>query len=173
MNKPDLSYLAGYPQPVLESVRALVARGELAAHLARRYPEQAHAVQTDKALYQYVEAIRRERLRHTPPPSKVLFDSRQHPVRGTLGTHTRVSRVQGGKLKSKNEIRIASVLREAPEPLLRAVVVHELAHFRESDHDKAFYQLCCHMEPDYHQLEFDLRLWLMARETGPQDAAPG
>ncbi len=26
--------------------------------------------------------------------------------------------------------------------------------------DKAFYQLCLHMEPDYHQLESDLRAYL-------------
>ncbi|NTV12271.1 MAG: M48 family metallopeptidase, partial [Zoogloea sp.] len=40
---------------------------------------------------------------------------------------------------------------------LRMIVVHELAHIKEREHDKAFYQLCRHMEPDYHQLEFDLR----------------
>ena len=33
-------------------------------------------------------------------------------------------------------------------------------HLREKDHDKAFYQLCTHMEPQYHQYEFDLRLYL-------------
>jgi predicted metal-dependent hydrolase len=38
--------------------------------------------------------------------------------------------------------------------------VHELAHLKEREHDKAFYALCCHMEPGYHQLEFDLRLYL-------------
>jgi len=38
--------------------------------------------------------------------------------------------------------------------------VHELAHLRESEHGKAFYQLCRHMEPAYHQLEFDLRAYL-------------
>jgi predicted metal-dependent hydrolase len=27
------------------------------------------------------------------------------------------------------------------------IVVHELAHLREREHDRAFYQLCCHMEP--------------------------
>jgi len=37
------------------------------------------------------------------------------------------------------------------------IVVHEPAHLRHGEHDKAFYQLCRHMEPDYRQLEFDLR----------------
>ena len=44
------------------------------------------------------------------------------------------------------------------------IVVHELAHLKEREHDKAFYQLCQHMEPDYHQLEFDLRLYLTQME---------
>jgi len=43
------------------------------------------------------------------------------------------------------------------------VVVHELAHLREKDHNKAFYQLCQHMEADYHQLELHLRLFLTLR----------
>jgi len=41
------------------------------------------------------------------------------------------------------------------------IVVHELAHLKERNHDKAFYQLCQHMEPDYHQLEFDCRVYLL------------
>ena len=44
------------------------------------------------------------------------------------------------------------------------IVVHELAHLKEREHNKAFYALCMHMEPDYHQLEFHLRLWLTAQE---------
>ncbi|WP_295921067.1 YgjP-like metallopeptidase domain-containing protein, partial [uncultured Xanthomonas sp.] len=40
----------------------------------------------------------------------------------------------------------------------------ELAHLKESAHNKAFYQLCAHMTPDYHQLEFDLRLYLTQLE---------
>ena len=52
------------------------------------------------------------------------------------------------------------------------IVVHELAHLREKDHNKGFYQLCEHMEPDYHQLEFDLRLYLTHLEMiGPLDVA--
>lgn len=46
------------------------------------------------------------------------------------------------------------------------IVVHELAHLKERDHDNAFYALCVHMEPHCHQLKFDVRLWLTAMETG-------
>jgi predicted metal-dependent hydrolase len=47
-----------------------------------------------------------------------------------------------------------------PPEFLRMIVVHELAHMKEREHDKAFYHLCRHMEPDYPQLEFDLRAYL-------------
>ena len=77
-----------------------------------------------------------------------------------------MSRLQGGNLKAKREIRIASLFREAPAAFLRMIVVHEVAHLKEREHDKAFYALCTHMEPDYHQLEFDVRLWLTGVETG-------
>ena len=81
-------------------------------------------------------------------------------VKNALGTHTTVSRVQGAKLKAKREIRIASLFKDAPPEFLNMIVVHELAHLRERDHDKAFYQLCTYMEPGYHQLEFEVRVYL-------------
>ena len=57
--------------------------------------------------------------------------------------------------------------------LYRAVIfIHELAHLKEPAHDKAFYALCMHMEPDYHQLEFDLRLCLMQAEASGQPLWP-
>jgi len=90
----------------------------------------------------------------------VLFDSKLHVIRNALGTHTSISRVQGAKLKSKREIRVATIFREMPPEFLRMIVVHELAHLKEREHDKPFYQLCRHIEPDYHQLEFDLRTYL-------------
>jgi hypothetical protein len=77
-----------------------------------------------------------------------------------LGIHSFVSRVQGGKLKAKNEIRVGVVFKTAPLEFLRMIIVHELAHLKEKDHNKAFYNLCEHMEPAYHQLELDLRLYL-------------
>ena len=52
------------------------------------------------------------------------------------------------------------------------LVVHELAHLKEMEHNKAFYQLCTHMLPDYHQLEFDLRVYLTWRELPSNDTTP-
>jgi predicted metal-dependent hydrolase len=45
------------------------------------------------------------------------------------------------------------------------IVVHELAHLKERNHDKAFYQLCLHMESSYHQLEFDCRVYLLWKSS--------
>jgi predicted metal-dependent hydrolase len=80
--------------------------------------------------------------------------------------------VQGAKLKAKREIRVATLFRDVPPEFLRMIVVHELAHLKEKAHDKAFYQLCTYMEPDYHQLEFDLRLYLTQIECVGQPVWP-
>ena len=159
----ELKYLGAYPPHLQDKVRKLLDAGQLGSWLASRYPDR-HDISNDRALYDYVMAYKQRYLKNAPPLAKVQYDNTMHPVNGTLGTNAFVSRVQGGKLKSKNEIRVATLFREAPEPFLQMIVVHELAHLKEKNHDKAFYQLCCHMEPDYHQLEFDTRLWLTARE---------
>ena len=108
-----------------------------------------------------MQDIKGECLRSTPPLSKVMFDNKLQVIGQALGTHTRISRVQGARLKSKNEIRIAAVFKDMPEELLRMIVVHELAHLKIRAHDKDFYQLCCFMEPAYHQFEFDARVFLL------------
>ncbi|WP_418124997.1 M48 family metallopeptidase [Variovorax sp. 160MFSha2.1] len=163
-----MKYLAGYPAPLLEQVRQLIAEDRLGALLGQRYPDGVHDIQTDRALYSYVSELKGEFMRKAEPLSKVMFDNKLHVIRNALGTHTTVSRVQGGKLKAKREIRVASLFKEVPLAWLRMIVVHELAHMKERDHDKAFYALCTHMEPDYGQLEFDLRLYLTHLDLGGQ-----
>ena len=110
-------------------------------------------------------------MRQSPPISKVVYDPRLQVVRNALGTHTTVSRVQGTQLKAKREIRVAALFRDTPPEFLKMIVVHELAHLKVREHDKAFYALCTHMEPQYHQFEFDLRLHLTLLELAPK-AAP-
>ena len=158
-----MRYLAGYPAELVAQASDLVAQGRLGQTIAQRYPD-AHAVRSDAALYAYVMALKQRHMRSAPPIAKVAFDHRLEVLHNALGTHTTVARVQGGRLKAKREIRVAALFKEAPAPFLKMIAVHELAHLKEREHDKAFYALCLHMESDYHQLEFDTRLWLTARE---------
>ena len=146
-----------------EQARGLLEQGQLANVLLRKYP-QPHSVRSDKALYDYVQELKTRYLRNAGTVNKVLFDNKIHVVRNALGLHTAVSRVQGSRLAAKHEIRIASMFKQVPDEFLRMIVVHELAHLREKNHGKAFYQLCSHMEPQYHQYEIDLRLYLTHME---------
>ena len=158
-----LKYLSAYPPELQEKVRRLIAEEKLGPYLADKYP-RTHAVQSDRALYQYCSELKQEFLRVAPAIDKVIYDSKLDVLRHALGLHTAISRVQGGKLKAKKEIRIASLFKDAPPEFLRMIVVHELAHLKESDHNKAFYRLCELMQPGYHQIEFDLRLYLTHRD---------
>ena len=134
-------------------------------YLAEKY-DNSHAVRTDGQLRDYVQALKDRHLRKSVPLAKVVYDSKLQVMKHALGTHTAISRIQGDKLKASREIRIATVFRDAPAEFLKMIVVHELAHLKEAEHNKAFYQLCTHMAPDYHQLEFDLRLYLTHRDIG-------
>jgi predicted metal-dependent hydrolase len=168
----NLKYLQGYPQELLARVQDLIDTGRLAAHVEQRHPER-HAVRSERALYDYVCGLKARHMKSAPPVAKVAWDPRLQIVKNALGTHTAISRVQGGQLKAKREIRIAALFKDASADFLRMIVVHELAHLKEPAHDKAFYALCCHMEPDYHALEFDLRLWLTALELQAQAPSGG
>lgn len=56
-----------------------------------------------------------------------MFDDRLDLTHRALGLHTKISRVQGGKLKASNEIRVAALFKDAPPEFLKMIVVHELA----------------------------------------------
>ncbi|MCX7097862.1 MAG: DUF45 domain-containing protein [Methylococcales bacterium] len=160
-----LKYLAGYSAAVIDQVHTLIDDNKLAGLLLKKYPTQ-HDIRTDKALYTYTVDLKNHYLRQSGPLSKVVYDDKIDVLHQALGLHSFVSRVQGGNLKAKNEIRVGAVFKTAPQPFLRMIVVHELAHIREKQHNKAFYKLCTYMEPDYHQLEFDMRLYLTQLELG-------
>jgi len=162
-SKP-LKFLQGYAADTLAQVEQLVADKRLGEWLLKKYPS-GHGVRTDKALFEYVQALKQTYLRGAEPLNKVAFDSKLQVVQHALGTHTTVSRVQGSRLKAKREIRIAALFKDAPPEFLKMITVHELAHLKERAHDKAFYQLCCYMEPSYHQLEFEVRMYLTHLEV--------
>lgn len=61
-------------------------------------------------------------------PSSVRWVSNQHSRWASCSPHTR-------------EIRVSSRLRQCPEWVIDAVLVHELAHLQEADHSAAFYEI--------------------------------
>jgi UTP pyrophosphatase len=111
-SEDDLRFLRGYPEPLLQQVRVLMAEDRLGSWLTQRYPAR-HTIQSDKALYRYTNELRQQYLRNAPAIDRVRYDSKLDVVRQALGLHTASSRHHGGRLVAKKEIRIASLFRGA------------------------------------------------------------
>lgn len=154
-----LKYLTGYPDEILVQIQTMITEKALGDFVLRKYPK-VHEVRTDKQLYDYINDLKNQYMSKAQPLQRAQYDSKIKVIQHALGQHHYITRVHGSKTKTVNEIKIASVFRVAPEAFLKMIVVHELAHFREKEHNKSFYQLCRHMEPQYHQYEFDLRVYL-------------
>ncbi|MDN3377210.1 MULTISPECIES: YgjP-like metallopeptidase domain-containing protein [unclassified Pseudoalteromonas] len=152
-------YFISYPEQIVTQVMQLINNNKHSAYLTKKYPH-AHTITSDKSLYAYATELKKRYLKNAPPFGRAAFKKQGDMVTNALGTHT--YRMQGKT--RKHDLAINSDLLRAPEPLLKALVVHELAHFKEKDHNKSFYALCCHMEPEYHQLELDLRIFCVLVE---------
>lgn len=160
-----LPYLQSYSASLQQQAGSLLQSGKLGQWLLQRHP-QPHQMRSDKALHAYVMGLKGEHMRNSAALAKVVYDSKLQLVYQALGIHVRTGKNHGGKTQSRHEIRIGSLFKHAPESFLRMIAVHELAHLRESDHNKAFYQLCEYMEPNYHQLEMEVRLYLTWLDQG-------
>ncbi|MAC84963.1 MAG: metal-dependent hydrolase [Arcobacter sp.] len=158
-----MKYLQHYPANLQEQIKTLLEQKKLDKYIKSKYPT-AHTVKSDKALYEYVNELKNQYFKKYQI-SKVLYDGKINVINNALGMHTFVSRVQGNKLKAKNEIRVATLFKNTPEKFLEMIVVHELAHLKQKEHDKAFYNLCTFMMEDYHQVEFDLRVYLLYMDS--------
>ena len=165
MDKAHLKYLSAYSEQIQSQVSQLRAQGKLGDVLRKRYPS-SHQLRSDNALYRFTQELKSRHFGNAEPLSKVEYDSKIHVINHALGLHTAISRVQGSKLKAKREIRVAAIFKDAPLEFLTMIVVHELAHLKVKEHDKAFYKLCTYIEPNYHQYEFDLRLYLTMLDDG-------
>jgi len=161
-----LNYISSYPKSIQNQVQSMIDNSKLSQFLLSKYPKP-HAIYNDKSLREYAMQIKNQYMKKSSPISQVRYDGKIHVINNALGLHSYIPRVQGAKVKVKNELKISSVFKKAPIELLNMIVVHELAHLKEKDHNKIFYKLCQHMLPDYHQLEFDMRLYLIQNEINP------
>ncbi|MGP4952607.1 metal-dependent hydrolase, partial [Psychrobacter sp. T6-1] len=57
-----LKYIAHYPEHIQTQASELISSGRLGAYIEQRYPD-THQIQSDKALYQYVNDIKTEYMR--------------------------------------------------------------------------------------------------------------
>jgi hypothetical protein len=69
-----LKYLQGYPPALLEQVQRLIDAGRLADTVAQRHPE-AHAVRSERALYDYVGDRKSTRLNSSHNPASRMPSS--------------------------------------------------------------------------------------------------
>lgn len=118
-------FLPGYPAHLHAQVAQMHVQGELGMYIQKRYP-QTHTIQSDKALYDFCTELKQRYLKNAPLLDKVHFDNKMTVEKQTLGLNTAISRVQGGKLKAKKEIRISAFFKTAPLEFLQMIVVHEL-----------------------------------------------
>ena len=161
---PIHKYLTNYPPSLIAQVESLLEKNKLKSYLLSRYPKP-HSIANDNDLRDYVMSIKNQHMKKSQPLSKIMYDSKLHVVHNALGLHSYATRIQGGKLKTKNELRVSSVFKKTPEEFLNMIVVHELAHLKEKEHNKAFYRLCLNMLGNYRELELDMRLFLIQLET--------
>ncbi len=160
----SLRYITAYGKETNQKVAHLIETKKLTSLLLQKYP-LAHDITTDKALYTYTQSLKNQYLKKSSPLSKVIYDNRIGITHEALGLHTYSNKIQGSKIKRKNEIRIGTIFKSTPKEFLRMIVTHELVHLKEKEHNKAFYQLCTHIEPNYGQYEFDMRLYLIHLEV--------
>lgn len=167
----NLPYLAGYPQEIIDAVATRIQDQSLGAYLRRKYPKP-NSLRSDTQLIEFVQGLKDRFMKKAPPLHKITWDAKMRDLRGALGLNTLSQKMQGRKIKSSYEIRIAALFKNAPAELLNMICVHELAHLKERDHNKAFYQLCMHMEPNYAILELDTRIYMTYMEHFSESLYP-
>ncbi|QEN03155.1 M48 family peptidase [Thiospirochaeta perfilievii] len=159
----DLSLISNYSTETYNSVCSLIENNMLEKYLLDRYPNY-HSISNNKELLLYAKQLKNRYLKKSQPLHKVSYDDSIDRVYKALGLNSSKSFSHGRKTKSVIEIRISSIFKKCPDEFLKMIVVHELAHLKEKNHDKKFYSLCQNMESNYFQLEFDFRLYLIQLE---------
>ena len=108
----QLKYLTGYPEQLTAPIGKIIEEQRLTGLLLNKYPTP-HEIKTERALYDFTVELKNRFLRKANPLSKVAYDNKINVINEALGLHTFISRVQGGKLKAKHEIRVGVVFRTA------------------------------------------------------------
>lgn len=155
----NYKYLQGYSQELLAQVDKIIKENKLGEVLTNKYKEK-HNLNSDKELYKLATEIKNKYMKNAKMPNRVYYDGKIEVANNALGLHSYIPVQHGKKIKVINDIKISNSFKNMPYDFLYNVLSHEIAHLKEKEHNKAFYNLCQNMSPDYFQVDFDLRLYL-------------
>ena len=91
----------------------------------------------------------------------IIYDTKFHVVHNTLSLHSYATHIHGSKLQ--NEMRVRVAFKKTPENFKYDCGAWT-PHLKEKEHNKAFYRLCLNMLENYHEMELDMRLFLIQLE---------
>lgn len=139
-----------FPQRVPKRERQAYV-DELAAKLIAG---RAKSRPTDTELHERAAFLSRTYLKNVAQPTSVQWSTRQHARWGSCTA-------------ADGTIRISARLQGAPQYVVDAVLVHELAHLVHSDHDAAFHELA-----NRFPRQRDADLFLKGLSFGLRSGAP-
>jgi hypothetical protein len=158
-----LKYLENYPDNIKEAVKRLIEKKELGLYLKNKYPD-INIYNKDKDLYLLSKKIKDKHMKKQKLPERIIYDNKIELENYALGLHSYIPKKQGKKIKMTNEIKISSRFKKLPFEFMENVLVHELCHLKEKEHNKAFYNLCQSIRPNYFQVDLDIRIYLTYKE---------
>lgn len=152
-------YLSGYNEDLIKQVDFIIKSNKLGEVLTKKYKTK-HSITNDKVLYNLAVDIKNQYMKNSKMPNRVYYDNKIETLNNALGLHSYIPIIHGKKIKVINDIKISTNFKNMPYEFLYNVLIHEIAHLKEKEHNKAFYNLCQNMSPEYFQIDFDLRLYL-------------
>lgn len=155
----ELKYLKSYPKDISEAVKNLILEDKLAFYLKNKY-KNINTYKKDRDLYLLAKEIKNKHMKNEKLPEKIFYDNKIELSHQALGLHTYLAIKQGKKYKAKNEIKISARFKELPYEFLENILIHELCHLKEKEHNKAFYKLCKNINSKYFEVELDIRIYL-------------
>lgn len=155
----EFKYLKGYSDNIHMSVKNLIENDKLGIYLENKYKKVNH-LNKDKELYNLAKEIKDKYMKKQKLPERIFYDNKIELQNQALGLHSYIPLKQGKKIKMKNEIKISSRFKELPYEFMENVLIHELCHLKEKDHNKAFYALCKNISANYFEVDLDIRIYL-------------
>jgi len=155
----EFKYLKGYSDTIIKSIEKLIDENKLGLYLKNKYIN-INTFTKDKDLYLLAKEIKDKYIKNEKLPERIFYDNKIELKNQALGLHTYIPVKHGKKYKMQNEIKISSRFKTLPYEFMENILIHELCHLKEKEHNKAFYKLCKNIDERYFEIDLDIRIYL-------------